>query len=106
MVEQGGQVVGDAFASELQQTFFHGPQTCKGDGRVGRLEDCLLLLGIHRGGEQRLVVAVDGLDVDADRVCADHAGGGLATMTQVEMDVGIALQGGFPMLPVTEGRYF
>ena len=59
---------------------------------------------IHGIAYEAVFVFTDALDIHPYRPVAQHADNSLATMTQIEVDVGLADDGGFSMLAIFKQR--
>ncbi len=93
------QVGGDALTGKLDDGLLLRPQLGKLQG--GAI-DALQLVVVHDIASQRLLIGTNALDVDTYGLVADHTDGSLATMAEVEVDVGMANDAGLAVFTIFE----
>ena len=94
-------IVADAVTAQFDNSLFLRPQLGELEGRA---VDALQLIVVHDIAGQRLLIGANGLDIDTYGLVADHTDGGLATMSEVEVDVWMADDGGFAVFTIFEDR--
>lgn len=88
IAKNSAHIVCQPLATHLQQTLLHGPQAGKSNTRIGRVPYLPLLIFIHHRHHELFVESIKTLHIHSHWNTVNDTCHSIATMAQIEKDVG------------------